>query len=87
MMMIEGNAPLLARFYAWEKQEIWTFLTEHCEVGVPFGSESKGWPNDGASIVCPDKDILSDNERVISRDEVRSVLELIDTSARGGLLR
>lgn len=72
--MIEGDAPLLVRFYAWERQEMWTYLTEYCEVGVPCGSESKGWPCDGAAIVCPDKEIYADNEGIISRDEVRGAV-------------
>lgn len=78
--MIEADAPLLAKFYTWEKHEMWTYLTEHCEVGVPIGSEVKGWPCDGlfetsgATIVCPDKTIFADNQGVIPVDEVRALL-------------
>eukprot|EP00752_Nemacystus_decipiens_P013629 g12083.t4 len=72
--MIEGDAPLLARFYEWEKQEMWTFLTEHCEVGIPRGSEFKGWPCGRRVIVCPDKEIYADNDGAISRDELRDFM-------------
>lgn len=74
VLMIEAREPLLAKFYSWEKQEMWTYLTEHCEVGIPCGSESKGWPFDGTAIVCPDKDIFADNGGVIPRDELPSFM-------------
>lgn len=75
--MIENDKPLLTKFHAWQKQEMWTYVTEHCEVGVPCGSGSKGWPYvgpleaGGAAIVCLDKGILPDNWGVIAPDQVR----------------
>eukprot|EP00903_Cladosiphon_okamuranus_P021993 g20221.t1 len=80
VMMIEADAPLLAKFYAWETEEMWTYLTEHCEVGVPCGSEQKGWPCLGSTIACPDKEIFADNKGIISRDELPSFMGRPGTS-------
>lgn len=70
------KAPDSVAYDLSDKQEMWTYVTEHCEVGVPCGSGSKGWPYvgpleaGGAAIVCLDKGILPDNWGVIAPDQL-----------------